>query len=236
MKPFQELTYLGRVRRIRRLAQAALAAYGIAEARFKLLRQAGNTLFRVYIPGLPAAKTAEGLFEEGQYLLRVHEPGYQQPDAIELELAWLAAMRQDAGLPVPEPVPTLDGRLLLPISLPGIPGIRNCSLLRWVKGRLLKQRFWPHHLRAQGRLMARLHNFAADGSHRQVSPICHLNSWRANRLTFSLGKVDRQRFQRRQPGTRPRSVAQSRYHEGLCPGSRSCRGYDGHRHYNGSPG
>ena len=123
VKPFQELTYLGRVRRMRRLAHAALAAFGIADARFKLLRQAGNTLFRVYMPDLPTSETSEDLFQEGQYLLRVHEPGYQQPDAIQLELAWLAAMRRDAGLPVPEPVPTLDGRLLLPVSLPGIPDI-----------------------------------------------------------------------------------------------------------------
>lgn len=161
MKPFRELTYLGRVRRMRRLARVALAAYGIADARFDLLRQAGNTLYRVHTPNLPAAKSAEELFEEGQYLLRVHEPGYQEPDAIELELAWLTAMRRDADLPVPEPIRTLDGRLLLPVSVPGIPQARNCSLLRWVKGRSLKNRFRPRHLRVQGRLLARLHNFAA---------------------------------------------------------------------------
>jgi Ser/Thr protein kinase RdoA (MazF antagonist) len=160
MKPFEELTYLGRVRRMRQLAHAALAVYGITEVRLNLVRQAGNTLFRVYTPSLPTTGTAGGLFEGGQYLLRVHEPGYQEPDAIELELTWLAAMRRDANLPVPEPIPTLDGRLMLPISLPGIPNTRNCSLLRWVKGRSLKHRFRPHHLQAQGRLMARLHNFA----------------------------------------------------------------------------
>jgi Ser/Thr protein kinase RdoA (MazF antagonist) len=161
MKPFQELTYLGRVRRMRRLAQVALAAYGIADARVELLRQAGNTLYRIYTPDLPAAKTAGDLFEKGQYLLRVHEPGYQEPDAIELELAWLAAMRRDADLPVPEPIPALDRRLLLPVSVPGIPETRNCSLLRWVKGRSLANRFRPRHLQAQGRLVARLHNFSA---------------------------------------------------------------------------
>jgi Ser/Thr protein kinase RdoA (MazF antagonist) len=146
---------------MRRLAQVALAAYGISDARFKLLRQAGNTLFRVYTPDLPPAETSEDLFDQGQYLLRVHQPGYQHPDAIQLELAWLTAMRRDAGLPVPEPVPTLDGRLLLPVSVPGVPKTRHCSLLRWVKGRSMANRFRPFHLRAQGRLMARLHNFSA---------------------------------------------------------------------------
>jgi Ser/Thr protein kinase RdoA (MazF antagonist) len=91
----------------------------------------------------------------------VHESGYQKTAAIELELAWLAAMRRDADLPVAEPVPSLDGRLLLPISFPGVPTTRNCSLLRWIKDRSVKHMARPHHLHAQGRLMARLHNFAA---------------------------------------------------------------------------
>jgi Ser/Thr protein kinase RdoA (MazF antagonist) len=160
MKPYHELTHLGRVRRMRRLAEVALAAFGIAGARFKLLRQAGNTLFRVYTP-VSGDEVAGELFEAGQYLLRVHEPGYQEPDAIALELAWLSAMRREADLPVPEPVPTPDGQLLLPVSLPGIPQTRNCSLLRWVKGYSVHRRCQPYHLRAQGRLLAQLHNFAA---------------------------------------------------------------------------
>jgi hypothetical protein len=33
---------------MRVLAQSALSAYGLSDARFKFLRQAGNTIFRVY--------------------------------------------------------------------------------------------------------------------------------------------------------------------------------------------
>lgn len=146
---------------MRQLAIAALSYYGVTEARFHLLRQAGNTLFRIQTSSLPKTETANELFEEDQYLLRVHEPGYQEPEAIELELAWLNAMRREAELPVPEPLATLDGQWLLPVNVPGIPGTRYCSLLRWVKGRSTKNRFQPHHLRAQGKLMARLHNFSA---------------------------------------------------------------------------
>jgi Ser/Thr protein kinase RdoA (MazF antagonist) len=160
MKPFDELTRLGRIRRMRRLASAALTNFGVNEARFFLVRQAGNTLFRVQTSVLPNRGAVDDLFEEGQYLLRVHEPGYQAPEAIELELIWLDAMRREANLPVPEPIAALDGQYLLPIIAPGIPGARNCSILRWIKGRSVKNRFQAHHLRAQGRLMARLHNFA----------------------------------------------------------------------------
>jgi Ser/Thr protein kinase RdoA (MazF antagonist) len=161
MKPYEQLTYLGRVWRFRQLASAALAAYGLGKAQFKLFRQAGNTLFRVVASDPTLTKAEDDLYENGQYLLRIHHPDYQSTDAIELELAWLAAMCRDANLPVPEPFPTLDGRLLAQVSIPGIRGKRNCSLLRWLKGRFLTKGIGPHHYRAQGRLMAQLHDYAA---------------------------------------------------------------------------
>jgi Ser/Thr protein kinase RdoA (MazF antagonist) len=78
-----------------------------------------------------------------------------------LELTWLAAMRQDADLPVPEPIPCLDGSLLTQVSIPGTNDTRYCSLLCWVKGRYILNQTRAHHYRAQGRLMARMHNFAS---------------------------------------------------------------------------
>jgi Ser/Thr protein kinase RdoA (MazF antagonist) len=160
MKPYEDLTYLGRIRRMRQLAQVALNAYGLSAARFKLLRQAGNIIFRVH-EARPTLTTKAELYTPGQFLLRIHQPGYQTTEAILLELAWLAAMCRDANLPVPEPVPTLDGKLLAQVSIPGIPGPHNCSLLRWLKGREIKKNIQPAHYCAQGRLMARLHHFAA---------------------------------------------------------------------------
>ncbi len=141
---------------MRRVAQAALNVFGI-EGRFKLLRQAGNTLYRVYST---SSGMSSDLFKPGQYMLRVHEPGYQAPEAIELELAWLSAMRREADLPVPEPLATQEGAFLVDIGVSGFPGTRHCSLLRWIKGRSVLKRMQPDHFIAQGRLMARLHNFS----------------------------------------------------------------------------
>lgn len=163
MKSFEELSHLGRIRRMRQLAQAALYDYGLSDARLKFLRQAGNTLFRVNVINPPSTAEAEG-YTPGQYMLRIHQPGYQTSQAIELELMWLAALCREAHLPVPEPIPTRDGRLLTQISIPGIPEERNCSLLKWVKGRFITKGISPHHYRAQGRLMARLHDHAAHWS------------------------------------------------------------------------
>jgi Ser/Thr protein kinase RdoA (MazF antagonist) len=168
MKPYDDLTRLGRIRRMRQVACTALEHYGIHAAHFHLLRQAGNTLFRVVTGDLPDIPKAGDLFEPGQYLLRIHQPGYQEVDAIELELAWLAAMRREADLPVQEPIAALDGRLLISVEVPGVPGRRNASLLRWIKGRSLKDHFTPAHLRAQGRLLARLHNFSAGWQYPEV--------------------------------------------------------------------
>lgn len=159
MVEYNELTYLGRTRRLRKVAQAALQDYGLAEARFKLVLEAGNAVYRVFETN--PAPAASDLYVPGQYLLRVHQPGYQATEAIELELAWLAAMRREANLPVPQPVPTLDGRLLTQISVPGVPGERNCSLLRWVQGRFSPKNIRPQHYRAQGRLMGAMHAHAA---------------------------------------------------------------------------
>ncbi len=159
MKPYNELTYLGRTRRLRKLAQAALADYGLADARFKLVILAGNAVYRVFESD--PAPAENDLYKPGQYLLRVLHPFFQTSDAIELELAWLAAMRRDANLPIPQPVPTLDGRLLTQVSVPGVPEARDCSLLRWVQGRFIPKGIKSHHYRAQGRLMAAMHAHAA---------------------------------------------------------------------------
>lgn len=174
MKPYEELTYLGHLRRLRRLARVALGAWGMPDARLTFLRQAGNTLFRVYSPRHDRATTDRELFVDRQYLLRIHQPGYQKVEAIELELSWLLAARHDADLPVPEPVQTLDGRLLVQVSMPGVPGGRTCSLLRWLRGRALSSGIRPRHYRAQGRLMARLHDHAA---HWQSPPGLSKRHW-----------------------------------------------------------
>jgi Ser/Thr protein kinase RdoA (MazF antagonist) len=161
MTPFEELSYLGRIRRMRQLAQSAVKAYGLSNARLTFVRQAGNTIYRVWETS-PGSSTADDLYAPGQYMLRIHDPDYQRPTGIELELAWLASMRRESDLPVPEPVLTADGKLITRASVPGIPGERVCSLLRWVKGGELKRgEIRPAHYKALGELMARLHTHAA---------------------------------------------------------------------------
>ena len=96
MQPYNELTRLGRRRRMRQLAKAALEAYGLGGASLRFFYEAGNTLYRVYDPNPESTPAYDDLFESGRYLLRVYQPGWQSPAAIELELAWLSAGEKPA--------------------------------------------------------------------------------------------------------------------------------------------
>lgn len=162
MRPFDALSRKAKIQRFRKLARSALEVYGLADARFRFLTQAGNVLFRVYesAPHLPGTKG--DAFIPGQYLLRVHDSNEQKTDAVRLEMVWLDAIRKDTGLPVPEPVQAPDGGFLVQVSDPGVPARRDCTLLRWLKGRFVGRNIRPHHFEAQGEIMAQLHNHASN--------------------------------------------------------------------------
>jgi Ser/Thr protein kinase RdoA (MazF antagonist) len=159
IKPYNQLTRPGRLRRLRDLARAALEAYGLRGARLTFLRYFANCTYRVDLPGAAPQGGVAGPYVPNRYLLRVLCTGYWQ--AVKGEMTWLAALSREAGLPVPEPVPTLEGELLARIATPGVPEGRIVSLMRWVDGRKRTTGFCPHHFRAWGRMVARLHAFAA---------------------------------------------------------------------------
>lgn len=73
---------------------------GFAGSEARLINLSENHTFRLDLPdGTPA-------------VLRVHRPSYHSRNAIESELAWMRALRRDAGLFTPRPLPGLDGALV----------------------------------------------------------------------------------------------------------------------------
>jgi Ser/Thr protein kinase RdoA (MazF antagonist) len=158
MKTYEELTRLGRIRRLRKIAEIALQEYSLSEATLKFQHYQGNVIFRVDVPE-HSDIVETGPFMANRFNLRILT--ISDMDTILGELTWLDALRQEAGLPVPEPVPTLDGKLLTKISTPGVPHGKVVSLMRWINGKHLSNRFRPAHLKALGRLVAKLHRFAA---------------------------------------------------------------------------
>ena len=159
MRPYDDLTRLGQLRRTRQLAEAALEAYGLTGARLRFVQYSANIIYRVDVPASPLVRGDPGPYVPNRYLLRVLCT--DQPEGVKGEMAWLAALSREAGLPVSEPVPTLEGELVTEIATPEVPRGRIVSLMRWIDGRRLTTGFRPSHFRAWGRIVARLHQFSA---------------------------------------------------------------------------
>jgi Ser/Thr protein kinase RdoA (MazF antagonist) len=159
MKPYDQLSRLGQLRRTRCLAEVALEAYGLGEARLTFLQYTANIVYRVDVPGWAKAESRQSPYVPNRYLLRVLYTN--RLEAVKGEMTWLAALRREANLPVPEPVPTRDGDLVTRIAIPGVPQGRLVSLMRWIDGRRISTGLRPAHFRAWGRVVARLHAFAA---------------------------------------------------------------------------
>jgi len=160
MRSFKEITRQGRMRRLRKVARTALDAYGLSEACLTCLCYNGNIIFRVDGPDSSPVNLYRTRYKPHRYVLRVHMV-YHPLDAIESELQWLTALRRDADLPVPEPVPTEDGRLVTTVDDPILETARHCSLLRWLDGRFVRRGLNAGHVRLWGQLMARMHGHAA---------------------------------------------------------------------------
>ena len=144
MKPFELLTYAGQLRCLRRLATKALTAYDIHESRLTALQHEDNTTFRV------------DLANGERYVLRIHRPALRTIESVRSEMMWLAAVRQETDLVVPEPIPTRDGNFLTLISVAEIPEPRICVLFRWIDGRFLDAKLTPSHLERVGAFLASL--------------------------------------------------------------------------------
>jgi Ser/Thr protein kinase RdoA (MazF antagonist) len=148
MKPYDELTHRGKLRRLRQLAINALADYPLSVARLRFLVVHSNTMFRV--------DSQDGR----RYVLRIYSDEDSTLDENEAEMFWLAALKRDTGLHVSEPVPRHDGEYITIASAPGVPAEKRCALFRWVPGRTLDNHLSVNNHYKLGRLMAQLHNHA----------------------------------------------------------------------------
>jgi Ser/Thr protein kinase RdoA (MazF antagonist) len=147
MKPFDQVTRTTQRRRWRRLGEIALQQYGIENARLRFVSDTGNVVFRVDVP-------------RQRYALRIDpEPANADLRAmVEAEMCWLAALRQDTMLHVPEPVAAQDETLAPVVSSEEVPGAHLVTLLRWMPGQLVGDRPTPAMMEQMGAFMAYLHD------------------------------------------------------------------------------
>ena len=105
--------------RVTACAREALAAYGghlAARAEVRLLNVSENATFLVTDP------------DGRRSVLRVHRLGYHSGQAIESELAWMDALRADAGIRTPRVLPAADGRRVV------LAGGRHCVRMEFLPG------------------------------------------------------------------------------------------------------
>ena len=97
------------------LAHRAAAHWGEARG-LRLIAERENAVFALVL-------------ENGRRLaLRLHRPGYNSPEEIESELWWTGALAE-RGFPVPRPVPTQEGALMVALD-----GGLMATALDWVEG------------------------------------------------------------------------------------------------------
>lgn len=145
---FSGLTRLGQTRRLRALANQALADYDLTWTRLRLLSNEWNCTFRVDTPGGPKA-------------LRIMRRDAAIADQkVRSEDEFVCALAADTGLGLPRMIPTRTGDPYVLASATGVPGPRACVLLEWLRGGLLSDEVSISRWAALGQLMARMHRFA----------------------------------------------------------------------------
>ena len=110
--------------RLAPVARRALDEYGVGpDAELTLLNVSENATYAVDDPA-----TGE------RTVLRVHRHGYHDGVEIESELAWLEALREDAGVRTPRVLRTPDGRRLVALDEEGAPDPRYVVHFEWLPG------------------------------------------------------------------------------------------------------
>ncbi len=147
MMDFESSSRQSQRERLGQLGKVALAAYGIDQASLQFVSDTENTVFRVETPSQ-------------LYALRIHSPDEKPACKVEGELQWLSALRRETSLRVPEPVLSCDGKLVLEIDAPGVPGPRPVVLFHWMPGQILGERINKDIVTRLGVIMGRLHQHA----------------------------------------------------------------------------
>lgn len=140
-----------------KVARRALHEWDFSVAQIEHTSTSENTVFRV--------DTDDGK----TYALRIHRPGYHSLAELNAEQQWTAALHQ-AGIEVPAPYLTRDGRGYARVCLPGSTETRYVGIVEWVDGALLgrtmkwglDERTLVLRFEQLGRIAARIHNQAVN--------------------------------------------------------------------------
>lgn len=149
MRPFDSLTRLGKIRRLRQVAFTALEDYDIQVQSLKFFIIHTNTLFQV--------RSDTGT----RILLRIYSDEETTLRENQAEMFWLDALKREHDIKAVEPIARRDGDYITNVTVPNVPPHRRCALFKWIPGRPLEQHLTPGNYHKLGQVMAKLHNHAA---------------------------------------------------------------------------
>ncbi len=113
----------GVLERVTRCAENAIGGYGCHPATtVRLLNVSENATYLVQDP------------DQGPSILRVHRLGYHTEVEIASELAWMDALRADAGVRTPRILPAADGRRIVTSTDPSSGERRHCVRFEYLAG------------------------------------------------------------------------------------------------------
>lgn len=144
--------------RVRGCAQDALAAYGLHPgASVELLNVSENATFLVSDP------------DAGPSVLRVHRLGYHTEQEIASELAWMDALRAEAGVRTPRVLPAAGGQRVVTVEERGGAGPlteRHCVRFEFLPGTEPggDPQLTAEHFAELGEITARMHRHAREWS------------------------------------------------------------------------
>jgi Ser/Thr protein kinase RdoA (MazF antagonist) len=134
--------------RVARCAEQALASYGCHPATtVRLLNVSENATYLVEDPGA------------GPSVLRVHRLGYHTEAEIASELAWMDALRAEAGVRTPRVLPAADGRRIVTAVDAASGELRSCVRFEFLAGAEPADDSLPHFAEL-GEITARMHKHA----------------------------------------------------------------------------
>ncbi len=135
--------------RLHPTVQQAVSRFGLApDSRLTLLNVSENATFAVDDPSTGTRR-----------VLRVHRRGYHDTASIESELAWLEAVRHQAGLITPRVIAAPDGQRVLVLPEDGHDEPRHVVQFEWLPGHEpdLRDAALPEWFGLLGAVTARLH-------------------------------------------------------------------------------
>ncbi len=149
MKPYEQLTIKGTLRRLRGLAEDALRQFGVTAVRLQLIGTDTNLIYRVWS-------------DDGQqFALRIANPAWRGVETAVSETNWLDALAQQTDIPVPRIRRTPAGEAVVFPQAAGTPTDRHALLMSWQPGVLLGQRLTAPNVAKMGELFGKLHRHGA---------------------------------------------------------------------------